>query len=203
MGCVLNFVVVELLLRCVLSLNLHHFTFLPSCNEPCLSLWACIWNPLKFYWLWNHRCELPYYIYSVFVTWGVKISECCLILIFDFFLMSYSEDRLFCLLFCQRFHPKDRLLDVFHPLLLPLFVLATTQQLLEKKSNLHLITFCQIKKQIFNPNKKIYRQKEGLRMVDQPSVIISNVFIEDLEIRSKLDHIIHGHEHSPQRTQQH
>lgn len=32
---------------------------------------------------------------------------------------------------------------------------------------------------------------------------MSNIFIEDLEVRSKLDHIIHGHEHSPQKTQQH
>lgn len=42
-----------------------------------------------------------------------------------------------------------------------------------------------------------------LRNGRQPLVIMSNIFIEDLEIRSKLDHIIHGHEHSPQRIQQH
>lgn len=32
---------------------------------------------------------------------------------------------------------------------------------------------------------------------------MSNIFNEDLEIRTKLDDIICGREHSPQRTQQH
>lgn len=120
MGCVLYFVFVELLLCWVLCLNLHHFTLLPSCTEPCLLLWALTHINITDCVAIDVNCH------SIFLLFLLPRMLGSVNLIYYFFvwfwvlLMSYSEGRLFCLMFCQRFHPKDRLLDIFHPIFLPL-----------------------------------------------------------------------------------